>query len=189
KQLVSKVMAAAGVTDYQVSPNSLTGREWVEKSDPPLGYRHPLDPTKRQVTPDFRCPVLLADYVTLEDGTGLVHTAPGHGKEDYATGQKYGLEVYNPVLSDGRYDDTVPEFLRGKSIWDANQLIIDKLKETGALFHHQQFEHDYPHCWRCKKPTIQRATEQWFVKASSNETPSEPRPSGSGVAPDAPPLW
>ncbi|HEY4328975.1 MAG TPA: isoleucine--tRNA ligase, partial [Phycisphaerae bacterium] len=153
--LVEKVMATANISTYFMS-EPLLGEEWL-KSKP--AYRHPLDPSRI-------CPVVLADYVTLEDGTGLVHTAPGHGKEDYQTGIKYGLEVYNPVLSDGRYDDTVPEFLRGKTIWDANQLIIDKLKETGALFHQSEFSHEYPHCWRCKKPTIQRATEQWFVKAT-----------------------
>src|SRR6185437_409198 len=127
KQLVEKVMKTKGLTKYSVGPSFagavLTG----------VRYRHPFDPSREQ-------PVVLADYVTLEDGTGLVHTAPGHGKEDYMTGMKYGLEIYNPVLSDGRYDETVPEFLRGKSIWDANQMVIEKLKETGALFHHQLFD-------------------------------------------------
>jgi isoleucyl-tRNA synthetase len=127
-----------------------------------LQYEHPLDPSRLQ-------PIVLADYVTLEDGTGLVHTAPGHGKEDYQTGLKYNLEIYNPVLADGRYDDSVPEFLRDKTIWDANQIVIDKLRELGTLFHHQEFAHEYPHCWRCKKPVIFRATEQWFVKASRGE--------------------
>ncbi len=115
---------------------------------------------------------------------GLSTPAPGHGKEDYQTGIKYGLEVYNPVLADGRYDDTVPEFLRGKTIWDANQLVIDKLKETGALFHHQEFSHEYPHCWRCKKPVIFRATEQWFVKASGQKEEA-----GSKKQEEASPLW
>ena len=94
---------------------------------------------------------------------------PGHGKEDYQTGLKYNLDIYNPVLPDGRYDDSVPEFLRGKSIWDANDLVLEKLKELGTLFHAQKFDHEYPHCWRCKKPVIFRATEQWFVKASGGE--------------------
>ena len=156
--LVENVMKAAGVKALRIS-NPVKGSDWAATKP---RYSHPLDFERYQ-------PVVLADYVTLEDGTGLVHTAPGHGKEDYATGQKYGLEVYNPVLADGRYDDTVPEFLRGKSIWDANTLILEKLKENGTLFHAQQFEHDYPHCWRCKKPTIQRATEQWFVKASGGD--------------------
>jgi isoleucyl-tRNA synthetase len=157
KELVPKVMAAAGQTQYDVCSLELSGREWVEEYKPQ--YRHPLDPTRLQ-------PVVLADYVTLEDGTGLVHTAPGHGAEDYQTGKKNNLEIYNPVLPDGRYDDTVPEFLRGQTIWDANKLVIEKLREQGTLFHHAEFDHSYPHCWRCKKPTIFRATEQWFVKAS-----------------------
>ena len=171
KQLAAKVMSAAGITQYHVS-GTISGAELSKLN---LEYVHPLDQARKQR-------LFLADYVTLEDGTGLVHTAPGHGKEDYQTGQKYGLETYNPVLSDGRYDDTVPEFLRGKSIWDANQLIIDKLRELGTLFHHAEFSHEYPHCWRCKKPTIQRATEQWFIKASGDTQPSttsETRPSGS----------
>jgi isoleucyl-tRNA synthetase len=148
------------ITDYECRP-PVSGKELVEMG---LKYRHPLDPTRLQ-------PVVLADYVTLEDGTGLVHTAPGHGKEDYQTGLKYGLEIYNPVLADGKYDDTVPDFLRGQSIWAANDMILDKLKQTGALFHHQQFDHEYPHCWRCRKPVIFRATEQWFVRAGAPETP------------------
>jgi isoleucyl-tRNA synthetase len=151
KKLIERVMQARGITEYVVGP-CVNGSELSD-----VKYWHPLDQREQ--------PVVLADYVTLEDGTGLVHTAPGHGKEDYQTGIKHGLEIYNPVLSDGRYDETVPEFLRGKTIWDANQLVIDKLKETGALFHHQVFDHEYPHCWRCKKPVIFRATEQWFVKA------------------------
>jgi len=155
-QLVDKVLKMNGAVDSVIADFKITGRELADFG---ISYFQPLND-------QILCPVVLADYVTLEDGTGLVHTAPGHGKEDYQTGIREGLEVYNPVLSDGRYDDTVPEFLRGKTIWDANELIINKLKETGALFHHQMFDHDYPHCWRCKKPTIQRATEQWFVKAS-----------------------
>ncbi len=155
KNLVERVMKARGVTRYEVS-EAVEGRYlWATK----VQYRHPLDHSRLQ-------PVVLADYVTLEDGTGLVHTAPGHGKEDYQTGMKYGLEVYNPVLADGRYDETVPEFLRGKLIWEANGLVVEKLKELGTLFHAQEFDHEYPHCWRCKKPVIFRATEQWFVKAS-----------------------
>ena len=119
-QQFAKVFSDLGPT-YETSIRA-TGRELVEAG---LHYRHPLDPERV-------CPVVLADYVTLEDGTGLVHTAPGHGKEDYQTGIKYGLEIYNPVLADGRYDETVPEFLRGKSIWDANKLVIEKLRESGG---------------------------------------------------------
>ena len=161
KQLVEKVMYAAGVQEFNIITVA-TGEELVRQK---LHYYHPFDSTRIQ-------PVVLADYVTLEDGTGLVHNAPGHGKEDYQTAIRNNLEIYNPVLPDGKYDETVPDFLKGKSIWDANALVIDKFKETGALFHHQLFDHEYPHCWRCRKPVIFRATEQWFVKASNTGTAS-----------------
>ena len=175
EELVERVMKTAGIENFEQIA-SIRGGEWVGEEGSPHGlpekppaYVHPLDPTRIQ-------PVVLADYVTLEDGTGLVHTAPGHGKEDYQTGKRENLEIYNPVLPDGKYDQTVPPFLQGQSIWDANQLVIDKLKELGTLFHHQLFEHDYPHCWRCKKPVIFRATEQWFVKASSGDESTTPSP-------------
>ena len=120
-----------------------------------LSYRHPFcDRTGRIVS---------ADYVTLEDGTGLVHTAPGHGAEDYRTGLKEGLPAYCPVREDGTYDDTVPAWLRGKSIWDANAEITEHLRTSGHLLHDHRFTHSYPHDWRSKTPVIFRATEQWFV--------------------------
>ncbi|MEM9419112.1 MAG: isoleucine--tRNA ligase, partial [Planctomycetota bacterium] len=123
-----------------------------------LTYAHPfLDDGVRQR------PVVMAEYVTLEDGTGLVHTAPGHGAEDYQTGLREGLDVYCPVLPDGTYDDTVPEWLVGKSIWKANDEVVEHLRGSGHLFHDQKFMHSYPHDWRGKKPVIFRATEQWFV--------------------------
>ena len=107
--------------------------------------------------------VVAADYVTLEDGTGLVHTAPGHGVEDYQTGLREGLDIYCPVRPDGTFDDTAPQWLRGKRVWDANALVCDRLQQSGHLFHQHQFTHSYPHDWRGKSPVIFRATEQWFV--------------------------
>jgi isoleucyl-tRNA synthetase len=107
--------------------------------------------------------VVTADYVTTTDGTGLVHTAPGHGEDDYETGMKYGLEVYSPVLASGRFDDTVPEFIRGKTTKEGNPLIIDLLRSKGMLFAEVKIVHSYPHDWRSKTPIIFRATEQWFV--------------------------
>ena len=107
--------------------------------------------------------VVLADYVTTEDGTGLVHTAPGHGEEDYQTGIKYGLEVYCPVDPAGRFDSTTPNFVTGLTVWEGNPVIVEKLDELGVLFHTQAIHHSYPHDWRSKTPTIFRATEQWFV--------------------------
>jgi len=120
-----------------------------------LRYRHPFC--------DRESPVVQADYVTLEDGTGLVHTAPGHGADDYRTGLREGLEVYCPVRGDGTYDDTVPEWMRGMSIWDANTRVVDHLRDSGHLFHDHLFTHSYPHDWRGKSPVIFRATEQWFI--------------------------
>ena len=108
-------------------------------------------------------PLVAADYVTLEDGTGLVHTAPGHGADDYLTGMKEGLPVYCPVQEDGTFDTTAPDWLQGVSIWDANSLIVDRLTEAGVLFRSEDYLHSYPHDWRGKTPIIFRATEQWFV--------------------------
>ena len=114
--------------------------------------------------------IVSATYVTLEDGTGLVHTAPGHGVDDYQTGLKENLDLYCPVQADGTYDDTVPSWIQGKLIWDANPIIIDKLKETQSLLYHYSFNHSYPHDWRSKTPVIFRSTEQWFVGV---DTPTE----------------
>ncbi|MBY0308732.1 MAG: class I tRNA ligase family protein, partial [Phycisphaerales bacterium] len=107
--------------------------------------------------------VVPAAYVTLEDGTGLVHTAPGHGTEDYQTGLANNLPVYCPVMGNGQYDATVPEWLRGKNIWKANQEIVEHLRTSGHLFYDHVFTHSYPHDWRSKTPVIFRCTEQWFV--------------------------
>jgi isoleucyl-tRNA synthetase len=122
-----------------------------------LTYRHPfLERTGR---------VVLGEHVTLEAGTGLVHTAPGHGQEDYEVGLKYGLDIYNPVRGDGRYDETVGAGLQGLRVFDANPVIIDLLAERGALLNAKtdKVEHSYPHCWRCHSPVILSATSQWFI--------------------------
>ncbi|MEM9167686.1 MAG: isoleucine--tRNA ligase [Planctomycetota bacterium] len=130
-----------------------------------LGYRHALRDTPPPVEGGTNglLTVLPADYVTLEDGTGLVHTATGHGAEDYQTGTRVGLGVYCPVRADGSYDETVPEWLRGMNIWDANEKIAAALERSGHLVHQQRFLHSYPHDWRSKGPVIFRCTEQWFV--------------------------
>jgi len=105
----------------------------------------------------------LGDYVTLDVGTGCVHTAPGHGYDDYVTGAKYGLEVLCPVDDDGRFVETVEHFA-GMPVFDANQKIVDHLKSGGTLLHHEEFRHTYPHCWRCNQPIVFRATPQWFIE-------------------------
>jgi len=120
-----------------------------------LGYRHPFI--------DRRGRIVAADHVTVEDGTGLVHTAPGHGEEDYLTGMREGEEIYCPVRADGTFDDTVPEWLRGRTVWEANPLVVERLQGSGHLHHHLRFTHSYPHDWRSKTPVIFRCTEQWFI--------------------------
>jgi isoleucyl-tRNA synthetase len=106
--------------------------------------------------------LVLADYVTLDAGTGCVHTAPGHGYDDYMTGVAYGLEILCPVDDDGRFVPDVKKF-GGMPVFEANPLIVDYLRETGWLLHSEPFSHSYPHCWRCHNPVLFRATPQWFV--------------------------
>ncbi|MFZ2509324.1 MAG: isoleucine--tRNA ligase, partial [Steroidobacteraceae bacterium] len=107
-------------------------------------------------------PVILGGHVTLETGTGAVHTAPGHGADDYEMGRHYGLPIDNPVGPDGRFVGGTPLF-EGQSVFDANAAIIDTLQGAGRLIHHEPFRHSYPHCWRHKTPVIFRATPQWFL--------------------------
>ncbi|ATZ72522.1 isoleucine--tRNA ligase [Idiomarina sp. X4] len=119
-----------------------------------LQLQHPLF--------DLRVPVILGDHVTTESGTGCVHTAPGHGVDDFLVGQRYGLEVYNPVGDNGVYKDDTPLFA-GQHVFKANEPIVDKLREVGNLMHAESYNHSYPHCWRHKTPIIFRATPQWFI--------------------------
>ncbi|MTJ01026.1 isoleucine--tRNA ligase [Idiomarina piscisalsi] len=119
-----------------------------------LQLQHPLF--------DLQVPVILGDHVTTESGTGCVHTAPGHGVDDFLVGQRYGLEVYNPVGDNGVYKDDTPLFA-GQHVFKANEPIVDKLREVGNLMHAESYNHSYPHCWRHKTPIIFRATPQWFI--------------------------
>jgi isoleucyl-tRNA synthetase len=105
---------------------------------------------------------VLGDYVTLEAGTGLVHTAPGHGADDFNTGRRYGLDIYTPVNHRGEFTQDVAHWA-GMHVFKANPKIVELLRETGALIASEQITHSYPHCWRCKNPIIFRATEQWFI--------------------------
>ncbi len=118
-------------------------------------FQHPFVP--------IEVPGVLADYVTLDQGSGIVHTAPGHGVEDFQTGQKYGLDVYAPLDDRGVYIEGLPEY-KGKDVFAANPIIVELLRSRGALLYVSNFTHSYPHCWRCHKPVIFRATEQWFIK-------------------------
>ncbi|MGB5157660.1 isoleucine--tRNA ligase [Desulfobacterium sp. N47] len=106
--------------------------------------------------------IILGTHVTLDAGTGCVHTAPGHGREDYEVGLSYGLDTYSPVDDNGCFTDDV-EFFKGKFVFKANSDIVSKLKDSGSLVAEENISHSYPHCWRCKKPVIFRATPQWFI--------------------------
>jgi isoleucyl-tRNA synthetase len=120
-----------------------------------LVFRHPLY--------DRASVAVLADYVTLEQGTGAVHTAPGHGADDYLTGVKYGLDIYAPIGPDGRFLDDVGLFA-GEQVFEANPAVVEALTERNRLWHYEPYEHTYPHCWRCHNPVIFLATSQWFVR-------------------------
>ncbi len=110
---------------------------------------------------------VLAPYVTLDAGTGIVHTAPGHGQEDYETGLRYGLEVLSVVDDHGRFTADAPPFT-GKKVKEGNPLVVEALREAGALLASGAVGHSYPHCWRCKSPILFRATEQWFISMEKN---------------------
>jgi isoleucyl-tRNA synthetase len=128
---------------------------------------------------DQQSPGVLADYVTLDQGSGIVHTAPGHGADDFRTGQKYGLEAYAPQDDEGRFVEGLPEY-KGKNVFEANPIVVELLKKRGMLVGERKITHSYPHCWRCHNPVIFRATEQWFIHMDSG-TSAIP-------APKAPPL-
>ncbi|MBI5778549.1 MAG: isoleucine--tRNA ligase [Planctomycetes bacterium] len=151
--LVEKVMALIGVTDYKilgkVKGATLEG----------LAYNHPF--VQRT------CQVILADYVSLEDGTGIVHIAPGHGIEDYESGLKYKLPVISPVDKAGRFTPEAGVFL-GERVFDADPKICQMLTDQKLLLNKVDVVHSYPHCWRCKKPLIFRATEQWFISVDNH---------------------
>jgi isoleucyl-tRNA synthetase len=107
-------------------------------------------------------PLICGDHVTLDTGTGLVHTAPGHGLEDYVVGQKYKLLVDNPVGDDGKFYEKTP-LVGGQSVWAANKTVVETLSLAGLLLKEEKLKHSYPHCWRHKTPIIFRATSQWFI--------------------------
>jgi isoleucyl-tRNA synthetase len=120
-----------------------------------MKFQHPFLP--------LQVPGVLATYVTLDQGSGIVHTAPGHGVDDFNTGQRYGLEIAAPLDDRGVYTEGLPEY-EGKDVFSANPIIVKLLGDRGALLGHHDYKHSYPHCWRCHNPVIFRATEQWFIK-------------------------
>ena len=123
------------------------------------GFRHPWIAREGRIA--------AAEFVGVDQGTGLVHIAPGHGEEDYELGKSLGLKIYNPVDDSGRFVADVEHFA-GMTVWDANPRIIEHLKSVGMLIAQRPLDHTYPHCWRCKNPTLFRATEQWFIELNKS---------------------
>ncbi|MBI4823561.1 MAG: isoleucine--tRNA ligase [Nitrospirae bacterium] len=117
---------------------------------------------------DRKSMIIEADFVSTEEGTGIVHIAPGHGEEDYSAGIREGLEIYAPVDDKGRFLGTGLPEIEGQFVFKANETIIEILRRNNALLHEEKLLHSYPHCWRCKKPVIFRATEQWFISMQNN---------------------
>ncbi|MFT5788186.1 MAG: isoleucyl-tRNA synthetase [Shewanella sp.] len=148
EELVESCVERFGAESHKVLANVLGSELEL------LRFNHPFY--------DFDVPVILADHVTVDSGTGIVHTAPGHGQDDFVVGQKYGLEVANPVGDNGVYKaDT--EIFAGQHVFKANKSVVALLEEKGALLNHIAINHSYPHCWRHKTPIIFRATPQWFI--------------------------
>jgi isoleucyl-tRNA synthetase len=160
QDLIEACMKAFGFNpgDYKIKEGAYAGRELVE--DRPVLCRHPWL--------DLTVPLILGEHVTKDQGTGCVHTAPGHGQEDYEVGQRYGLEVYAPVDAHGRFTQEAGPFA-GQKVFEANKAIITLLKDRGTLLREEAISHSYPHCWRCKKPVIFRATEQWFISMETKD--------------------
>jgi isoleucyl-tRNA synthetase len=148
--LVESVAKAAGWDDYEVLPRKVKGAALSG-----LRYRHPILDGVEGV-------IITGDHVELTTGSGAVHTAPGHGEDDYLVGRKFGLPMPMPVDDDGRFDSGGGPFV-GLSVTEANPVIVEWLRKRGSLVAAGKISHSYPHCWRCKQPVIFRATEQWFV--------------------------
>ncbi len=148
RDLVESCMAKFGLKEY---------RTLCELTAPSLERRRCRHPFYNRESI-----IVLGEHVTLEAGTGCVHTAPGHGREDYDVGLAYGLDPYSPVDDRGVFTDDV-ELFKGQFVFEANRAIIEHLQQTGFLLAQENLSHSYPHCWRCKKPVIFRATPQWFI--------------------------
>src|SRR6266849_5502886 len=157
--LLAREMARTLAAETGIQVGAERG-SWKGRELEGLKFQHPFL--------DLQVPGVLGDHVTLEQGSGIVHTAPGHGAEDFYTGQKYGLEIHAPLDDDGRFLEGLPEY-KGKTVFEANAPVIALLEQLGALLAQSKLQHSYPHCWRCRKPVIFRATEQWFVNMEHDE--------------------
>jgi len=170
KILVKEVMERVKVSNYEIlgkiSGKKLEGLKYTHPFTPPP-ISSPLEgEDKSEGKKKFQ--IILADFVSSTEGTGCVHSAPGHGEDDYKIGLKYNLPILSPVDGKGRFTKEVKEF-EGINVFSANKLIIDKMKREGSLFFDEEISHSYPHCWRCKKPVIFRATEQWFLRVDFSD--------------------
>lgn len=152
--LAPAALEACGIEHFE------TVKKFLGKELEHLTYRHVIFPEKI-------CPVVLGDHVTLDAGTGCVHTAPGHGHEDYVVGNKYGIAPFSPVNKSGVFTQEAGPYA-GQYVFKANDRIVADLKGSGALLSHASYQHSYPHCWRCSGPVIFRATPQWFVSMDHN---------------------
>ena len=152
-ELVESCMATFGIGDFTVLC-TLKARQLEKKR-----CRHPLYQRESLI--------ILGEHVTLEAGTGCVHTAPGHGREDYEVGLEYGLDAYSPVDDRGCFTEDVEQFA-GQFVFKANTAIKEALADSGALLAAEKITHSYPHCWRCKQSVIFRATPQWFISMEKN---------------------
>jgi len=154
RELVERVMKEVGREDYTVT-GTFSAKGFEKRK-----CRHPFM--------DRDSLLVLADYVTVEAGTGCVHTAPGHGADDYQTGLRYGLEILSPVDGEGIYTGEAGPYA-GQKVPAVNKVINKDMAESGALVHENTIGHSYPHCWRCKKPVMYRATPQWFISMENNQ--------------------
>jgi len=154
KEMVESVMEEMEIEEYSIT--GTFSAKGLEKRK----CRHPFL--------DRDSLFVLANYVTLEAGTGCVHTAPGHGADDYLTGLRYDLDILSPVDNEGRYTEEAGQYA-GQQVPAVNKIINADMAESGALLHEDSIEHSYPHCWRCKKPVMYRATPQWFISMEEND--------------------
>ena len=161
-------------TELHIEVHEVHGK-WKGSDFEGVKFQHPFL--------DIQSPGVLADYVTLDQGSGIVHTAPGHGADDFRTGQKYGLESYAPQDDDGRFIEGLPEY-KGKTVFEANPIVIELLKKRDMLVGEKKITHSYPHCWRCHNPVIFRATEQWFIQMDAGSA-AIPAPKAPALRPRA----
>jgi len=154
ENLSGAVLEKSGLSEYKIIA-CLKGKHLEH-----IEYEHPFSLRKGKI--------VLADYVSCEDGTGIVHTAPGYGSEDFLTGKRYNLDVLMQVDKQGRFFKDIKDF-GNLHVFKANKLIIEKLEANNVLLHCNKITHSYPHCWRCKQPILFRATEQWFMSIDHNK--------------------